>query len=228
MSVMLTVFVGIVLINAFNLIDGIDGLASAIAIIASFTFGLSFFLAGEKEYAILCTIVIGTLLPFFYYNVWGSKNKLFMGDTGSLILGFMMTAMVIRFNNGLFSTGTPYASSASIISIGILIIPLFDTLRVFTLRVIDGKSPFTADKRHIHHLLLNLGFSHLKSTLTIAAVNVVFIIMAFTFSGSGKINLLLAYIAAMMILVFIPVAVIKRKKKVTFSYPIQFLGQPVE
>ena len=176
LSILLTIFIGIALINAFNLIDGIDGLATAIAIIASFTFGINFYLAGEKEYAILCAIIIGTLLPFFYYNVWGTKNKLFMGDTGSLILGFLMTALVIRFNKVFFTPDMQYMQSAAAISIGIMIIPIFDTLRVFTLRIKDGHSPFSADRRHIHHLLLDLGCSHLKSTLIISAVNIFFII----------------------------------------------------
>ncbi len=221
LSVFLTVFVGIALINAFNLIDGIDGLASGIAIIASFTFGLNFYLAGEKEYAILCAIIIGTLLPFFYYNVWGIKNKLFMGDTGSLILGFLMTVLVIHFNKVFFIPGGVYTSSTAAISIGIMIIPIFDTLRVFTLRVRDGYSPFKADKRHIHHLLIDLGFNHLKSTLFIVGVNIIFIIMAFTLSGLGKTRLLLIFLAAALILVSIPLAILKKRgKAVKFKKPV--------
>jgi UDP-GlcNAc:undecaprenyl-phosphate/decaprenyl-phosphate GlcNAc-1-phosphate transferase len=213
MSVLLTVFIGIALINAFNLIDGIDGLASAIAIIASFTFGLNFFLSGEKEYAILCAIIIGTLLPFFYYNVWGTKNKLFMGDTGSLILGFLMTALVIRFNKVFFIPGGAFSPSVAAISIGILIIPVFDTLRVFVLRIRFGRSPFSADKRHIHHVLIDLGFSHLKATLIIAAVNILFIILAFSFAGLGKTVLLISFLMLALILVSIPVFILKKREK---------------
>jgi UDP-GlcNAc:undecaprenyl-phosphate/decaprenyl-phosphate GlcNAc-1-phosphate transferase len=212
-SVALTVFVGIVLINSFNLIDGIDGLASVIAIIASFTFGLSFYLSGEKEYAILCVIIIGTLIPFFYYNVWGIKNKLFMGDTGSLILGFLMTALAIRFNKVFFVPHGELSISAAAISIGILIIPIFDTLRVFTLRIRDGHSPFKADKRHIHHLLLKIGLNHIQSTMLIAGVNILFILFAFSFSSLGKTMLLIIYLVAALILVSIPLAILKRKEK---------------
>lgn len=212
-SVLLTVFIGIALINAFNLIDGIDGLAAAIAMIAAFAFGTSFFIAGEKEYAILCAILIGTLLPFFYYNVWGKRNKLFMGDTGSLLLGFIMTALVIRFNKIFFIPGSPIMSSVAVVSIGILFIPVFDTLRVFVLRILNHKSPFSADKRHIHHLLIELGFSHLKSTIYIAAANILFIAVAFTLSGIGKIRLLLLLFALALLLVSIPVELLKRKKR---------------
>ena len=211
LSILLTVFVGIALINAFNLIDGIDGLAAAVTIIASFTFGVNFYLAGEKEYAILCAIIIGILLPFFYYNVWGTKNKLFMGDTGSLILGFLMTALVIRFNKVFFTPDMQYMQSAAAISIGIMIIPVFDTLRVFTLRIKSGHSPFSADRRHIHHLLLDLGCSHLKSTLIISAVNIFFIIIAFAFADLGKIRLLILFLVLALILVSVPVAMLKKK-----------------
>jgi UDP-N-acetylmuramyl pentapeptide phosphotransferase/UDP-N-acetylglucosamine-1-phosphate transferase len=211
LSILLTVFVGIALINAFNLIDGIDGLASGIAMIASFAFGVTFYLSGFKEYAILCAIIIGTLLPFFYYNVWGTKNKLFMGDTGSLILGFLMTALVIRFNKVFFVPNGAFTSSVAAISIGILIIPIFDTLRVFTLRIRDGHSPFKADKRHIHHLMLKLGFNHLKSTLIICAVNIGFILIAFTFAGLGKTFLLILYLVLCLILVYIPILILKNR-----------------
>ena len=212
-SVLLTVFIGVAIINAFNLIDGIDGLASGIAIIASFAFGLNFFLAGEKEYAILCAIIIGTLIPFFYYNVWGTKNKLFMGDTGSLILGFLMTALAIRFNKLFFIPGNEYSQSTAVLSIAILIIPLFDTIRVFALRLHDGKSPFSADKRHIHHMFLRLGFNHFKSTLIIGTVNILIIIMAFSLSGLGKTRLLFILIATSLILVTIPHLLIRKKEK---------------
>lgn len=213
LSILLTVFVGIALINAFNLIDGIDGLAAAVTIIASFTFGVNFYLAGEKEYAILCAIIIGTLIPFFYYNVWGTKNKLFMGDTGSLILGFLMTALVIRFNKVFFTPDMQYMQSAAAISIGIMIIPIFDTLRVFTLRIKSGQSPFSADRRHIHHLLLDLGCSHLKSTLIISAVNIFFIIIAFAFADLGKSRLLILFLVLALILVSVPVALLKKRSK---------------
>jgi len=219
-SLLLTVFIGVALINAFNLIDGIDGLASAVSMIAAFTFGLNFFISGEKEYAILCAIIIGTLLPYFYYNVWGKKNKLFMGDTGSLILGFLMTALAIRFNKVFFTPGSVYMSSVAAISIGILFIPIFDTLRVFTLRLLAKKSPFTPDKRHIHHLLIALGFSHLKATLYIAAANVMYIILAFALSGIGKTKLLILFFLLAVTLVSIPREILKRRNK-----PVSILQQ---
>ena len=220
-SLLLTVFVGIALINAFNLIDGIDGLAAAISMIAAFTFGFNFFISGEKEYAILCAIIVGTMIPYFYYNVWGKKNKLFMGDTGSLILGFLMTALAIRFNKVFFTPGSAYLSSVAAISIGILFIPIFDTLRVFTLRILDRKSPFSPDKRHIHHMLLDLGLSHLKATSYIAAANVLFIILAFTLSGIGKTRLLILYFGLAMLMVAIPRVMLKRRRKpVTLVQPV--------
>ena len=161
------------------------------------------------------------MIPYFYYNVWGKKNKLFMGDTGSLILGFLMTALAIRFNKVFFTPGSAYLSSVAAISIGILFIPIFDTLRVFTLRILDRKSPFSPDKRHIHHMLLDLGLSHLKATSYIAAANVLFIILAFTLSGIGKTRLLILYFGLAMLMVAIPRVMLKRRRKpVTLIQPV--------
>jgi len=213
MSVLLTVFIGIVVINAFNLIDGIDGLASGITMIVASTFGWNFFISGEKEYAVLCAIILGALLPFFYFNVWGRKNKLFMGDTGSLILGFMITVLLIHFNKIFYVPNVTNNLPIASISIGILIIPLFDTLRVFTIRILRKESPFKADRNHIHHLLLSLGLNHLSVTMIIAAVNVLFIIIAFTLSGLGMTMLLLIYTVTALTLVSIPLAIRDRRSK---------------
>jgi UDP-GlcNAc:undecaprenyl-phosphate/decaprenyl-phosphate GlcNAc-1-phosphate transferase len=134
-----------------------------------------------------------------------------MGDTGSLILGFLMTALVIRFNKVFFVPGGALTSSVAAISIGILIVPIFDTLRVLTLRIRDGQSPFKADKRHIHHLMLKLGFNHLNSTLIICAVNVGFIILSFALADLGKTFLLSLYLVLCLILVYIPVMILKKR-----------------
>jgi len=212
-SILISVFIGVALINSFNLIDGIDGLASLTTIIASFTFGLNFYLAGDKEYAILCAVIIGTLMPFFYYNVWGTRNKLFMGDTGSLILGFLMTALAIHFNRIFFTPNGEYIKSVAAMSIGILFIPIFDTLRVFTLRIISGDSPFHPDKRHIHHMLLDLDLSHLQASLIIGAANVLIIVIGFSLAGIGKIRLLLVYFLTAIVLVSIPTYILKKRQK---------------
>jgi UDP-GlcNAc:undecaprenyl-phosphate/decaprenyl-phosphate GlcNAc-1-phosphate transferase len=191
-SLLLTSFVVVVLTNAFNLIDGIDGLASSIGIVVSLTFGTWFLLTGFTNYAILSAALLGCLIAFFGFNVFGKKNKIFMGDTGSLILGLIMSILVIKFNEANITYQGIYTiKSAPAVSFGILIVPLFDTLRVFFLRILRGQSPFRPDKNHMHHRVLKLGFSHFESTALMAIVNIFFIIMVLTCQSAGLIFLML-------------------------------------
>jgi UDP-N-acetylmuramyl pentapeptide phosphotransferase/UDP-N-acetylglucosamine-1-phosphate transferase len=191
-SILLTGFVVVVLTNAFNLIDGIDGLASTIGIVVSLTFGTWFMLTGSTNYAILSAALLGSLISFFGFNVFGKTNKIFMGDTGSLILGLIMSILVIKFNEANITYHGIYAiKSAPAVSFGILIVPLFDTLRVFFLRILKGQSPFHPDKNHLHHRILKLGFSHIESTALIAIVNIFFIVMVLTCQSAGLLFLML-------------------------------------
>jgi UDP-GlcNAc:undecaprenyl-phosphate/decaprenyl-phosphate GlcNAc-1-phosphate transferase len=189
-SLLLTVFVFIVVINGFNLIDGIDGLASGTGVLASFVFALWFWKNGDIPNAIFCFSIIGSLSAFFIYNVFGRKNKIFLGDTGSMLIGFILSILTCRFlQQELVSHGNIKFPAAPAMVIGILIIPLYDSLRVFILRISNGKSPFKADKQHLHHRLLQLGFSHLESTIILLSANVFFIFFAFFLQGVGMIYL---------------------------------------
>ncbi|MDP2335992.1 MAG: MraY family glycosyltransferase [Bacteroidota bacterium] len=204
-SFAITLFAMIALINAFNLIDGIDGLASGLCILISVVFGSWFLLAGHQEYGIMCFSLAGTLIAFFIFNVFGKKHKIFMGDTGSLILGVIMVVLVIKFNE-LNIQLAPYAiRNAPVISIGILIIPVIDTLRVFFIRISEGRSPFSPDMNHIHHTCLKLGHSHLKATLMIVSVNIIFIALTFALNRILNINTLIFCIITLGIIVaYIP------------------------
>ena len=209
-SVLLSCFVMIVIINGFNLIDGIDGLAAGIGILVSLTFGSWFFLIGSINYAVMCTIVSGALLAFFGFNVFGSVNKIFMGDTGSLIIGFIISVFVIQFNEANLTYTGPFSfQAAPAISFGFLIIPLFDTLRVFLLRVSKGQSPFRPDMNHLHHRVLKLGFSHAEATVLISGVNIFFILLMFTFQSMGLIVLMLLNITLATVLVLVMELLIK-------------------
>jgi UDP-N-acetylmuramyl pentapeptide phosphotransferase/UDP-N-acetylglucosamine-1-phosphate transferase len=213
-SVLLTVFVMIVIINAFNLIDGIDGLASGLGILIAATFGTWFYLTGNMNYTILCACVVGAYLSFFGYNVFGAKNKIFMGDTGSLMLGLLISILVIRFNeDNIGYTGAYYIPSAPAVSFGILIVPMFDTLRVFIIRIMSGQSPFRADKNHLHHRLLLLGFSHIKSTLIITTVNAVFILLVLIFKWIGIIPLMFINFGVAISLMMVTEFYIKKNYK---------------
>ncbi len=211
-SFFLTLFAGIVIINAFNLIDGIDGLASSIAMMASLTFGYLFYKAADFEYAILAAIVVGANIPFFYFNVFSKKNKIFMGDTGSLLLGFIMFVFVVRFNElNVMNAFPEKIIAAPAFSFTILILPLFDTLRVFTIRILRGQSPFKADRRHLHHILIDLGNSHLKSTLILIAINVTLIAIAYFLNFLGN-SVLFFIIMAISILLTFAAVMLRRNR----------------
>lgn len=182
-SLILSIFTMVVIINAFNLIDGIDGLASGLAILAGTTFGIWFFLAGQIQFAILSFALVGSLSGFFLYNVFGNRNKLFMGDTGSLIIGLVVSTLVVKFNEFNIDKALPYAvNAAPVVSFAVIIIPLVDILRVMSIRIATKKSPFTPDNNHIHHRLLELVPNHFKVTLIIIASNIALIAFVYLLS----------------------------------------------
>lgn len=175
-SVLLSLIAIIGITNAYNLIDGIDGLASGVAMVATLFFGVWFYLSGYPEYAVLSFALLGSLVAFFRFNVFGKKNKLFMGDSGSLIIGLLISALVIRFNElNLLPGGLYNVKAAPAISLAVIIVPVIDTLRVFFLRILKGHSPFKPDKNHVHHWLLSLTNNHLKTTVIIVSVNILII-----------------------------------------------------
>jgi UDP-GlcNAc:undecaprenyl-phosphate GlcNAc-1-phosphate transferase len=211
-SILLTVFVFIVITNSFNLIDGIDGLASGVGIVATSTFGSWFWINGNIPCSILSFSLVGSLIAFFRFNVFSKKNKIFMGDTGSLVTGFVVSVLVCRFLQlELLTHGVTKIPSAPSVVCGILIIPLFDSFRVFILRIVQGKSPFKADRQHIHHRILRLGCTHLQTTLILLSVNIFFIVLSYLLRGIGIIWLMGVILAAACFMSFILLILIKRK-----------------
>lgn len=173
-SIVFSTFVFIALINCFNLLDGIDGLASGMGIVISLIFGFWLFSLGFLNFSILSFALTGGLMSFYRFNVFGGKNKLFMGDTGSLLLGFLFAVLAIKVMCCELPSGDElYMRSLPTVVMGVMIIPIIDTIRVFTLRMLRGKSPFSADRTHLHHVFLQLGFSHLQASSTIIAVNLI-------------------------------------------------------
>lgn len=169
----------VILTNAYNLIDGVDGLAGTIGIIALIFFGLWFFSIGNLTISLVAMTSAGAILGFLFFN-W-QPSKIFMGDTGALMIGFLLAYMSIQFININFALAAnhPAKFQASIsTAICIVIIPVFDTLRVIILRLRKMQSPFKADKNHLHHQFLNLGFSHAKTVLYLGAINLCFILLA--------------------------------------------------
>ena len=177
-SIPFTLLTIVFLINSFNLIDGVDGLVGSIGLLTSLFFGAYFLLTGQPFYAIMGFSLAGSLLAFLLFNF--SPASIFMGDTGSLLIGVVNAIMAVKFiafeSN---KDGALPLASAPALAIGILIIPIFDTIRVFGLRILNKRSPFSPDRTHIHHFLLDLGFSHRKVTLICVLVNVGFISLVF-------------------------------------------------
>jgi len=221
-SVLLTTFVMIVIINSFNLIDGIDGLAAGVSILAASVFGVWFYFSGHFEYSIIAFALIGALAGFFFFNVYGTQHKIFMGDTGSLILGLVMAVLVIQFNELNIDQSKQYAiASAPAVSFGILIYPLLDTIRVFTIRLMQRKSPFSPDKNHIHHRMLVLGLSHKEATYIIIAINAVFIVPVFALQNVGILWLMVYNLAVSGLIVLIPALIIKQNSLIKEDDPNQ-------
>jgi len=219
LSFAITLFTMIALINAFNLIDGIDGLASGVSTLISIIFGTWFILAGHPEYGIMCFCLAGSLIAFFIFNVFGKKHKIFMGDTGSLILGVIMVVLVIKFDEFNINLQAPYAlHAAPVISIGILILPVIDTIRVFFIRISEKRSPFSPDMNHIHHKLLELGNSHLRSTLLIGFINILIIASALALHQVLSINnLFISVFALGLTTASIPSLILKYRSQASFK-----------
>ncbi len=185
LSTFLSVLVYLFLINSYNLIDGINGLASTTVILATAFFGVWFYHTGIYSYSLLSFSVCGAVLAFLKYNI--TPAQIFMGDTGSLLLGAICTVLLIQFleyNESLISHSY-YFSAAPGIALSIVILPVFDTLRVFLLRMAKGISPFTPDRNHIHHLLLRVGLSHMQATSLLLLVNLAFVIIAIQWDTIG-------------------------------------------
>jgi len=174
----LTVFIVAGIINAYNLIDGIDGLAGGLAFIDLSAFFIIFYLSGELGVAFITASTGGALLAFLKYN-W-HPARIFMGDTGSMILGYLLSAagiITLVFSRGQASHFQ--YSEAAIIVFSIFLLPVYDTLRVFSGRIINKKSPFNPDKTHIHHMLMQTGFNHPRSAKILYTANIVIIATGF-------------------------------------------------
>ncbi len=200
-SILLSMFAIIVITNAYNLIDGIDGLAAGLGLITSLTFGCSFYLTGDTGMACLAFSLAGALAGILKFNF--RPAKLFMGDCGSLVIGFVSGIFAIHhielsqnLPGRLFGTSAPSnfieqylynnfspevfkIDAVPAFAIAVLIIPLFDTLRVFIVRVFQKRSPFMGDQNHIHYILMSLGFGHARVAGILYFINILFIVVAF-------------------------------------------------
>lgn len=211
-SVILSIFTIIVIINAFNLIDGINGLSGSLGLLITSTLGYWFYLVDSIELSIVAFALCGSIVAFLRYNI--TPARIFMGDTGALLLGMVCSILAIQFielHNEI--PGSPYTfKAAPSMAVAILILPLFDTLRVFFIRVMKGKSPFHADRLHIHHLLIDIGLSHTQATMVLVVTNILFILLAMKLQHLGNLALLMVLLVAAIILSYMASRLVKNRK----------------
>jgi UDP-N-acetylmuramyl pentapeptide phosphotransferase/UDP-N-acetylglucosamine-1-phosphate transferase len=186
-SYAVTLVTVIVITNSLNLIDGIDGLAATFSFIACICFGAWFFFVGNYPFSILCLALAGGILAFLFKN-WEPSN-IFMGDTGSLVIGTVLSVITIQFINENFSLGADHPmkfNSSVVTAMCVMILPLVDTMRIIIIRLSKGISPFTADKRHIHHGLVRIGLSHRRAVSILAVVHILVIAIAILLKNSAE------------------------------------------
>ena len=177
-SQVFTIFVFLVIVNAFNFIDGIDGLAITETIKVILLVEL--FSNESTPFLSLCLIIIFSLLPLYYFN-FKKENKVFLGDAGSLFLGTIISILLFYVLGPDYKFKPEFQVNKAVFSMGLIIYPLFDLLRVFIIRLSHKKSPFLPDQNHIHHLLINSGLSHFSSLLIIESCSL-FILLLYLFT----------------------------------------------
>ncbi len=189
--------IGIVgIINAFNLIDGIDGLAGLLGLWACSIFGYWLYNIGEVDLALLATAVCGGVCAFLYFNL--APARVFMGDAGSMFIGALVAVLALTWvagNRQLSAEHPGHVSAGPALAIAVLFVPLFDALRVFALRLMEGRSPFRADRKHVHHLLLARGLGHRQICALLVGVNVAVTGLVWQLQHWGNTVLLLLEVA---------------------------------
>lgn len=219
----LGVLIVVAIINAVNLIDGIDGLATTVSIIMFAIFGSLFYFAKENFMVLICATMIGVLIAFLRFNLSKDK-KIFMGDTGSMILGFLIGVMTVRLlalDNEILATLPFQYENLPFVVAAILIIPLFDTARVFTIRIMKKKSPFSPDRNHIHHLIIDyFQVSHRRASFYIGVANFLFVLL-FAFLAMRTSQWELLFIFSGVILVAIIFFFVLNKPRILRKIRIQ-------
>lgn len=214
LSIFIAVFFLTFIINAFNLIDGIDGLAASVGIVSSSTFMILFFIKEDYFFFLLCVLTVSILLAFLRFNLASGKLKIFMGDCGSLVVGMILGACTLHY------LSTPLLVPSKrlflpenriLFATAVLFIPIFDTVRVIIIRLLNKVSPFRADRNHLHHILLDQGMSHRKATLSLVSLNI-FVVVNF-FIVSNKLSNIQVFLFIMGLYLSIAVVFYKIKTR---------------
>jgi UDP-GlcNAc:undecaprenyl-phosphate GlcNAc-1-phosphate transferase len=212
-SYSLSLFFLLAVINAFNLIDGIDGLAGSVGILIFGSYGAHFLLIQDYFFFLLAIGSIGSLLGFLRYNLSRGRMKIFLGDCGSLVVGLLIGILSLRYltENNIYAASTYGLLENKFMALFyVLFIPIFDTTRVIFVRLLQGKSPFEADKNHLHHVLIKRGFSHRRSSFILACSNFLIILMYIVLSPLLEMYQLLIF--TMLLYLFLAFIVHKLNK----------------
>ena len=213
-SVSFTIFVVIVIINGFNLIDGIDGLAGGLGLISSLSFGVIALIIGQVDIALIAFSLSGALVGFLKFNIFPAR--IFMGDTGSLVVGMILSVLAINcIKYGLVNENYSLPQIGPLLAISLLAVPLFDSLRVFIVRAINGNGTLTAARDHVHHAFIDLGVGHKYTSLILFSVSAIIIVLTYLLIKLNiNINISIAILAVFSYALWlIPYYMLKSKSK---------------
>ena len=178
LSLPLTAIAGCGIINSINMIDGVDGLSSGLCVMACLVFGIFFTLAFDGTMSVMCCLAAGALIPFFVHNVFGKKSKMFIGDGGSTMMGMLMVIFCLHIIDNDSLVAASFTNMGVVaFCLSVLSVPVFDTLRVMMGRIAKGISPFKADKSHLHHLFIEIGFSHFGTSVAVISLDFINILI---------------------------------------------------
>ncbi|MGN0070098.1 MAG: glycosyltransferase family 4 protein [Prevotella sp.] len=198
LSIPLSVVAGVGIVNAINMIDGVDGLSSGFCIMACLAFGAFFCMSFDGTMTVMCVLTAGALVPFFLHNVFGKESKMFIGDGGTLMMGMLMSVFCFHTISHTSRVAYNFPNMGVVaFCLSVLSIPVFDTLRVMIARMIRGISPFSADKTHLHHLFIEIGFSHAGTTLCVVclnAMNMLLWLLTYQLGGNATVQLLVVLV----------------------------------
>ena len=216
-SIPLTIVTVVGIINAINLIDGVDGYSSGYCMMACTIFGVFFYFVYDMPMTLLAVSCVAALIPFFLHNVFGRTSKMFIGDGGTLLMGCVMSVFVLNILKSSTECVEYISWGWGLVpfTLAVLCIPVFDTVRVMTMRILRKTSPFHADKTHLHHLFIEMGFSHIGTTISILLLNC-FVVLGWylTYKLGASIDVQLYVVIALSLLV-----------TVGFYYGLRFCGK---
>ncbi|MDB5139206.1 MAG: undecaprenyl-phosphate alpha-N-acetylglucosaminyl 1-phosphate transferase [Mucilaginibacter sp.] len=218
LSVCVSILMILLVVNAFNLIDGIDGLAATTGLLVNGTFAGLFIYFHQYELAAVSLSMVGAVLGFLRFNI--TPAKIFMGDTGSLLIGLISAVMALKFmgiNKSADGSSTELFSVPAL-TFAILSGPIFDTVRVFIVRITNGGSPFTADRNHIHHRMLRLGFNHLQTTVILTSINIASIVMVLLFKNYGNSALIILIILVSLVFNWMITFFLRSKERESLAF----------